>query len=373
MNDGLLSQEEIDALLNGVAFPEPPAITESDKDLLGEIGNISMGSASTALSTIINKLVNITTPKVTLTTLKEMKKSFRVPIVVLEVLYTEGLSGANLLLMKITDAAIIADLMMGGSGEGKEDVSDLSEIELSAVSEAMNQMIGSAATSLATMLNMPINISPPTSKVWDDETQNLAEHVIEDEQIVKISFKLTIDKLVDSEIMLLISVETAKSIVNRMTGGEQGDVVETQDFDIDDTPVYDAEPEPRYEAKPKYEERYEDKREAASAQAVNVQKVQFAPLNQMSSKEKHNIELILDVPLEISVVLGRTKKTIKEILELGTGSLVELDKLTEEPVEILVNGKKVALGEVVVIDENFGVRITSIVSNTERVKSLQGK
>jgi flagellar motor switch protein FliN len=379
MSDGLLSQEEIDALLNGVG--EPPILNESDKDLLGEIGNISMGSASTALSTIIGKMVNITTPKVTVTTLNEMKQEFSAPIIALEVLYTEGLGGANLLLMKMSDAAIIADLMMGGTGEDKSEVAILSEIEISAVSEAMNQMIGSSATSLSTMLSMPINISPPVSKVWDDETQTLAEHVNPSDQIVKIAFKLTIDELIDSEIMLLLSINTAKAIINKMTGGSEEDIAETSDFELDDTPVFGSHSEPSYEPpyephfeaafEEKTEPRYEEKKQVE--QPTNVQRAQFAPLTSMPSKDKQNIDLILDVPLEISVVLGRTKKTIKEILELGTGSLVELDKLTEEPVEILVNGKKVALGEVVVIDENFGVRITSIVNSTERVKSLQGR
>lgn len=172
MNDGLLSQEEIDALLNGgVTTEKAPSITDADKDLLGEIGNISMGSASTALSTIIGKMVNITTPRVSVTTLNEMKENFDVPIIAVEVEYIEGLVGANLLLIKITDAVVIADLMMGGDGTRKAE--ELSEIEISAVSEAMNQMIGSSATSLSQMLNMPINISPPTAAVWDQKPISL--------------------------------------------------------------------------------------------------------------------------------------------------------------------------------------------------------
>lgn len=379
MNDGLLSQEEIDALLNGA--PSPQILSDSDKDLLGEIGNIAMGSASTALSTIIGKAVNITTPRVTVTTLEELKSGFEVPNVALEVSFTEGLIGADLLLIKITDAAIIADLMMGGSGEIQPQKKELSEIELSAVSEAMNQMVGSASTSLATMLNVAVNISPPVAKIWDDKTQNLSNNVDEDETVVRISFKLTIGELVNSEIMLLYSIDTAKAIIDKMTGAMAGETNEDIDdalnpgnYGMDETPSY-QEPmetmrshmeEPVYQEQPKPQSRRQEEN-------VNVQKVEFAPLTPLSQKEKQNIDLILDVPLEISVVLGRSKKTIKDILALGTGSLIELDKLTEEPVEVLVNGKKVALGEVVVIDENFGVRITSIISDKERVKSLQGK
>jgi flagellar motor switch protein FliN/FliY len=372
MSNGLLSQEEIDALLNGVDVETSPDLSDSDKDLLGEIGNISMGSASTALSTIISKMVNITTPRVEVSTLGKIKENFQVPNVALEVEYTEGLSGANLLVIKITDASIIADLMMGGDGSRKSDT--LSEIELSAVSEAMNQMIGSASTSLATMFNIPINISPPTAKIWDDTTQNISNHMNENERIIKISFKLTIGEIVDSEIMMLLPLETSMSIIDKMTGGSGKEEEENNDFDmsIDDV-LEEPAPIETHSKKTEAPVNIEPERTITNNPPVNVQKAQFAPLTQVVSQEVQNIDLILDVPLEISVVLGKTKKTIKEILELGSGSLVELDKLTEEPVEILVNGKKVALGEVVVIDENFGVRITSIISNTERVRSLHGR
>lgn len=197
---------------------------------------------------------------------------------------------------------------------------------------------------------------------------------------------MTIDALVDSEIMLLLPIATAKMIINKLTGGEE----ETNNDDTNDIfnvfnepsvnsvsqpqpspqPSFTAPPQPQYyqPEQPVYQ-----MPEPSVKPQYNVQRAEFAPLTAVTKNEVQNIDLILDVPLEISVVLGRAKKTIKEILELGVGSLVELDKLTEEPVEILVNGKKVALGEVVVIDENFGVRITSIVSNAERVRSLQGK
>lgn len=364
MSDGLLSQEEIDALLNGI--PDKPVISDSDKDLLGEIGNISMGSASTALSTILGKMVNITTPKVTVTTLNEMKSSFEVPIVALEVLYTGGIEGANLLLMKITDASVIADIMMGGTGEKKETT--LSEMQISAVSEAMNQMIGSSATAMATMLSSAVNISPPTAKIWDTKTEQLSKYIKEDEQIVRIAFKIVIENCLDSEIMLLLSIKTAKAIVNKMTDDIQAKQnteevktdaeepeEETEQIPIGAAPINKINSEPK----------------AETQVPVNVQRAKFSELQDKNIKEKQNIDLILDVPLEISVVLGRAKKTIKEILEMGNGTLVQLDRLTEEPVDILVNGKKVAVGEVVVVDENFGVRITNVISNNEKIKSLK--
>ncbi|BAH06914.1 hypothetical protein CKR_1863 [Clostridium kluyveri NBRC 12016] len=392
MSNGFLSQEEIDALLNGGqedenTSPSEAAIESEDgselsdveKDLLGEIGNISMGSASTALSTIINQQVNITTPVVTLTTLRKLKDEFEIPNVALEVKYTAGIIGENLLVMKVTDAYVIANLMMGGEGKIEGEVKELGEIETSAVSEAMNQMIGSAATSMATMFMREINISPPVSNIWDDATEPLSQEISEDETIIKVSFSLKIGELVDSNIMQLFPVNTAKKIIAIMMGKEEEEKEEEKVEDskpaapvkTENTSSPSKSPQPQAEASSNiYEKPIETN---INKQPVEVQKAVFQSLDAAPSKGNipRNIDLILDVPLEISVVLGRTKKSIKDILNLGTGSLVELDKLTEEPVEILVNGKKVAYGEVIVIDENFGVRIKSIISSEDRISSLK--
>ncbi|WP_234119585.1 flagellar motor switch phosphatase FliY [Clostridium hydrogenum] len=402
MSDGFLSQEEIDSLLNGDGSnsdsgQQPDTnegnneiLNDIEKDLLGEIGNISMGSASTALSTIIGQQVNITTPVVSVTKLNTLRETFEVPNVALDVKYTSGIAGENLLVMKVTDAAVIANLMMGGDGKAVNET--LSEIELSAVSEAMNQMIGSAATSMATMLLREVNISPPTSKVWDSKTEPLSENIKEDENIVEVAFKMTIGDLVDSQIMQILPMETARKMISIMMGGgektEEPEAqksapekpaapVETNTVKVNPEPTiqsYSMGQEtqqqasgPQYtQAPPQYQQPYQ-----YAQPPVEVNKASFQTLapSEIYGAPK-NIDLILDVPLEISVVLGRTKKNIKDILNLGTGSLIELDKLAEEPVEILVNGKKVAYAEVVVVDENFGVRITSIVSNEERIKSL---
>lgn len=394
-DNGFLSQEEIDALLNGgsnsvsdegssqnpssenntttnISNSVNDVISDIEIDLLGEIGNISMGSASTALSTIIGQQVNITTPQVKLTTLSELRTTFEVPNIALEVKYTSGIVGGNLLVMKITDAAVIANLMMGGDGK-VEAASSLSEIEESAVSEAMNQMIGSAATSMATMFAREVNISPPTSKIWEDTTNPLAESITEGEHVVQVSFRLTIGDLVDSKIMQFLPIKTAKKIVAIMMGQENE---EQQEPVPQPSQVQQQAPQQypkQQEMQPKPVETYRYEQPAASVQPqVSVQQANFQSLEEVAvNHTPHNIDLILDVPLEISVVLGRTKKSIKDVLNLGTGSLIELDKLAEEPVEILVNGKKVAYGEVVVVDENFGVRIVNIVSSEERVKSLK--
>jgi flagellar motor switch protein FliN/FliY len=371
MSNGFLSQEEIDSLLNGSpsspSSSEEEILTDIEKDLLGEVGNISMGSASTALSQIINQQVNITTPVVSTTTLKELKQSFEIPNIALEVKYVSGIFGENLLVMKITDAFVIANLMMGG--DGKATGTELSEIEISAVSEAMNQMIGSAATSMATMFAREVNISPPKSSIWEEASTSLTEEIDENDTIVKVSFRLTIGDLVDSNMIQILPVETARKIIDIMMGKEEAPAPKSIE---QPAPRRETETTRREEAPPpQVYDRVVEKPTERSQPPVEVHAASFQSLGESSvHHQPKNIDLILDVPLEISVVLGRTKKSIKDILNLGTGSLVQLDKLAEEPVEILVNGKRVAYGEVVVVDENFGVRITSIVSNSDRVKTL---
>ncbi|AWK50918.1 flagellar motor switch phosphatase FliY [Clostridium beijerinckii] len=398
MSNNFLSQEEINALLAGEDISssesentssdenksEVEIITDIDKDLLGEIGNISMGSASTALYQLINQQVNITTPVVTVTTLREIKEAFETPNIVLDIQYVAGIIGRNILIIKIQDGLVISNLMMGGDGN-IADTHELSEIEISAVSEAMNQMIGSAATSMATMFGRKVDISPPTSRIVEDGSLPLSDAISEDEPIVRVSFKMTIGDIVDSNIMQIFPIKTAKNIVAIMTGEDKVEEVakveptkatysepivnkeisERQDTVRVDQPQY--QPEPQYQMQPQYEQPMQ-----RMQQPVEVHAAAFEPLvPQDNIPPIKNIDLILDVPLDISVVLGRTKKSIQDILNLGTGSLIELDKLAEEPVEILVNGKQIALGEVVVVDENFGIRITNIVSSVERIKRIR--
>lgn len=398
MSNGFLSQDEIDSLLNGSPEPsndtnqhnEQEVLSELERDLLGEIGNISMGSASTALYQLINKPVNITTPKVTVTTLKDIKEAFKYPNIILDVKYVSGITGRNILIMQITDASVIANLMMGG--DGKVSKAELSELEVSAVQEAMNQMIGSAATSMATMFAREVNISPPKSKIWESMGEKITESIPEDEAIVQVCFDLSIEGLLQSNVMQILPIDTAKKIVSIMMGEEEQSDNGVVSNAVDEAVSDITHKEPTYEETNHYSEGgihvnshevYQEPRpiqeqmiqQAAPIQQqrpIEVHRASFETLGEGQVGESHrNIDLILDVPLEVSVVLGRTKKSIKDILNLSTGSLIELEKLAEEPVEVLVNGKKIAFGEVVVVDENFGVRITSIVSGAERIKSLK--
>ena len=382
MSDDLISQEEIDALLNGggdsAAAPEAPAdnpapaegspsqegdaLTDMERDALGEIGNISMGSAATTLSVLLGHKVSITTPTVSVDTLASIKDQYPMPYLIVEVGYTVGIDGNNVLAIQAQDASIIADLMMGG--DGTNPTQELNEIHMSAVGESMNQMMGSVATSLSTMFNKKIDIC---------SEDKVTEIVSAEDPIAKISFRMEVDGLIDSEIMQILPIPVAQEMVGYLLNNE----AEEEEPMPAPTPAAPA-PTPAAAAPPPAAPMmgaapaYGAPPTPHVASNVPVQPAMFAPLSTAPVQVNDaNIGLILDVPLQVTVELGRTKKTIKDILELTNGSIVELDKLAGEPVDIMVNGKFLAKGEVVVIDENFGVRITDIVSPAERAQQLQ--
>ncbi|MDD7655428.1 MAG: flagellar motor switch phosphatase FliY [Veillonellaceae bacterium] len=421
-----LTQEEIDALLNG-ATSEPAAsdsasneeassvlsddlLSSMEKDALGEIGNISMGSAATTLSVLLGHKVNITTPTVSVDTMSTIQNQYPMPYLVVEVGYVIGINGNNILAIQASDASIIADLMMGGDGLNPQE--ELTDIHMSAVGEAMNQMMGTVATSLSTMFNKKIDISPPKVNLIDLGAEDkITDLVNNDEPVVKTSFRMEVDGLIDSEIMQILPLDVAKEMVSFLMGG--GAEAEAQEAPAPEpapapvapepapvaaapapapaasapqpaAPQYAAPPQPPQYAAPTQQPQYTAPPMGAQpvyappayannvvSSGVPVQNAQFAPLtNEPVEVNAANISLIQDVPLQVTVELGRTKKSIREILEFSTGSIIELDKLAGEPVDIHVNGQLTAKGEVVVIDENFGVRITEIVSPMERVQSL---
>lgn len=370
MNDGFLSQEEIDALLRGdqvAAAPAHAELSDMEKDALGEIGNISMGSAATTLSILLGRRVSITTPRVSIASLNEIKQQYPLPYLVIEVGYTEGILGTNLLAMREQDALIIADLMMSGDGSNPPAV--LNELYMSAVGEAMNQMMGSTSTSMSTIFKKKIDIAPPKVNLIDFATDPaITEAVPAEEAIVRVSFRMEVEDLIDSEIMQIISVKVAKEMVESLLNAVQQPAASPPPAPPKSAPTSQPAPAPTYSQPTAVAPPPMPKPQPN----VPVQPVQFAPLkpNGITAVDP-NIGLILDVPLQVTVELGRTRKLIREILELSPGSVIELDKLAGEPVDILVNGKLIAKGEVVVIDENFGVRVTDIVSQLERAHNLQ--
>lgn len=424
--DGMLSQDEINALLNGMSADDsadnetsetpqesnesasdntpntdkPEALSDTEKDAVGEISNISMGTAATTLSSLLNQKVNITTPRVEVADWDKLSRKYDRPCVMLQIRYKEGIDGNNVLILKERDVKIITDLMMGGTGN-VDDGEELTDLHLSAIGEAMNQMMGSAATSLSSMFNRKIDISPPIANIV--ETYNEMDETLPqflNDNFVIVAFKMQIGDLIDSEIMQLYPIDFAKELLT-MFSIDQEAQSDNSSASAEPTPAEQtAAPQPQAATAPQAATvpqqpmpdmsqqgmmqqgmpmqgmpygygmpmqgmpyGYGMPMQQAPVKDVNVSPASFQPfqadVNPLVQQE--NIDLIMDVPLEVTVELGRVSKSIKDILDFAPGTIVELNKIAGEAVDVLVNGKYVAKGEVVVIEENFGVRITEII------------
>lgn len=422
--DGMLSQDEINALLSGMDLSEDsgsagveesaPAkhaeideslLTDTERDAIGEIANISMGSSATTLYSLVNRKVNITTPVVTLADWGSVIEDYQKPCVFIQIGYTAGLDGSNIMVLREHDVKVITDLMMGGDGSNTDG--EFGELHLSAISEAMNQMMGTAATSMSTMLGKMIDISPPEASLIDLQEFKQGGEIADflTGTFVKISFRMQIEDLVDSTIMQLYPIDFAKSLyetfmTSQTTEPEPAKAPEPQPYV---PPAAEAQPQPDMSqmngqmgmqagyampqmgmdqtgygvpqmgmqagygmpqmGMPQGYGMPQMGMPQAGMQPMNVQPAQFQSFsgsgNMVAGQE--NIGLIMDVPLEVTVELGRTKKSIAEILDFAPGTIIELDKIAGEPIDVLVNGKFVAKGEVVVIEESFGIRVTEII------------
>ena len=440
--DGMLTQDEINALLNGMdlsdssnnASKDEPAgssddapaatagaapasnddaLTDIERDAIGEIANISMGSSATTLYSLVNRKVNITTPVVTMATWDTVVEDYQRPCVFIKIKYTAGLDGANIMVLKDHDVKVIADLMMGGDGTNTDG--ELGELHLSAISEAMNQMMGSAATSLSTMLGKVIDISPPEASILNLEEVESGESIegFLAGNFVKISFRMQIDDLVDSTIMQLYPIEFARSLYETFVASSSGEAESAPAAAGEPAPAPEPVPTPAVDPEPYVPPTASMNQNQTMSnpanmdmnqmnmgmpqmgmpqmgmpqmgmpnmnmgmnqmnmgmpqmnaqQPMNVQPAQFQSFNNAAATipGQENIGLIKDVPLEVTVELGRTRKSIAEILDFAPGTIIELDKIAGEPIDVLVNGKYVAKGEVVVIEESFGVRVTEIIN-----------
>jgi flagellar motor switch protein FliN/FliY len=400
----MLSQEEINALLgsmdsdeggaaddsfpvSSMDVPESDKLTPEETDALGEIANISMGTAATTLSILVNNRVDITTPRVSYITMEELAKQQVTPCVFIYISYRAGLEGNNVLILKESDVKVITDLMMGGDGSNID--AELSDLHLSAICEAMNQMMGSASTSMSSMINEMVDISPPTATRVDfaeEFGQELKD--LMGKTFVQVSFKMEIGDLVNSQIMQLYPVEFARMIYRQFANTMAGDSASAAPAP---EPAQAPAAAPTPQAPAADASQMQQPMTAGAQQAmpanmgmqqqpmagmqpmyamppadINIQPAQFqsfAPAQNLGGVAPENIDLIMDVPLEVTVELGRTSKSIKDILDFSPGTIIELDKLAGEPVDVLVNGKFVAKGEVVVIEESFGIRVTEIVKD----------
>ena len=387
--DGTMSQEEINALLNSPTVSDEEGhkelLSEREIDAIGEIGNISMGTAATTLFSLVNRKVEISTPRVSYAEWDDVCEAYEKPCVFIRIGYTVGLEGSNILVLKEQDVKIITDLMMGGDGTNVD--CELGELHLSAISEAMNQMMGSAATSMSSMLNKVIDISPPQAELIDLQ-ETIDESKIDEflsDEFLKISFRLEVGDLIDSDIMQLYPISFAKELCENVTENMKEDADQTAGAVPQEVPQ-EAAPkaapmgapmtgqmaaaQPMMTASPMQTgmpqmggPMMNQDMSQMYGQQVNVQPAQFQPFagNIPVGYGPENIDLIMDVPLEVTVELGRTSKSIKEILDFTPGTIIDLNRIAGEPIDVLVNGKYVAKGEVVIIEESYGIRITDIV------------
>lgn len=399
MTSDMLSQEEIDALLSGNSDDDieeyleeedqeqeqEESLTPIEVDALGEIGNISMGTAATTLSTLLNRKVNINTPTVEVTTPEELASEYTKPFVAVDVSYKAGLKGSNILILNSDDAKIITDLMMG---KDEFDIErELTELDLSAVSEAMNQMMGSSSTSLSEMFMKTIDIEPPNStQITFTEGKNKIDMLKEDSSIIKISFKMIIGDSIDSNIMQLIPLEFGKQMVYNLMNPDDSHSNKEEKLTSDNLNNNNSQNESNNNnsqkkmvendnSKSAYDKVVDTNRDInyndishQDENMVIVKKPEFKSFTTENvPRNNGSIDLVGDIPVEIVVELGKTTRKISEILEIGQGTVLELDKLVGEALNIYANGKFIARGEVVVIDDSFGVRVTEIENTNKRI------
>ncbi len=418
-----------------------------EKDAIGEIMNITMGSAATAVSNMLSAKVWITTPSVSVITAKDLSFPELEPSIMVKIKYIQGVDGQNVLILKQNDVQLILNQLMGLPLEVTEDF-EFDEMNISAVCEVMNQMMGASATALSEIIDTTVDISTPEAIVQDTGASIAQVYELgADDSIVSIRFNLTIDNVINSEFMSILTIDLAKEMAEKMMAGYSADAEEEPESapaasapapapsasssgggaslsqaEIEalmggggasapapapaptpaptPAPAPAAQPAPAVppqqqmppygydpnmqQGMPPYgyppqqmgypqqmppQGMYQQPYGYAPQQPVmNIQPVQlqsFAAYNSsaLTQEQNDNLKLLMGVPLNVSVEIGSTTKKVKEILEFSQGTIIELERQAGAPVDIVVNGNLVARGDVVVIDDNFAVRITEIIKS----------
>ncbi len=379
-------------------------------DAVGEILNISMGSAATAVSELLNAKVWITTPQVSVVKAADLNYDRLEPAICVKIVYVSGISGQNMMVLKQDDVQLILNQLMGNPLVVSPDF-EFDEMNISAVSEVMNQMMGASATALSDLLGISVDISTPTPYLIEQTNFCQLAELDPDETIVAVTFNLSVDGVMNSEFMSVMSVDLAKSLSDKMIEKFHGDEAEAQPAK-QPAPAPAAQPAPAApqsapapapqpaapapqpdpaqgmaqpqqpapgaypyppQGQPAYPG-YGDPTQYAAYGAypppvppVNIQNAQLHQFDAMDfglpTDQQDNLKLLMGVPLEISVEIGTAKRKVKDILEFTQGTIIELERQAGAPVDVVVNGNLIARGDVVVIDDNFAVRITEIVKS----------
>lgn len=433
-----------------------PSISMMEQDAIGEVLNISMGSSATAVSSLLDRQVNISTPSVSVREFHTLDYSAMEPALIVKIEYVEGISGNNVMVFRQRDIQIILNLLMGNDDPPSDDF-EFDELSMSAACEVMNQMMGAAATALSEFLNRVVNISTPTASiVTSEDSYRDAIGVQEGDEIVAVSFHIDIQDVMNSDFVSILTCSLAKEIVQQIMGNNQEslenihapaqppaaaaaqeqpaaspqpamqpptaaaapqppvtpaappqpamqppappaqqpamqppataamDMTAQQQAmqQVGMQPAYGMPPYgqmpygyPMYPMPPYAQQAYGmQEPQPATQKPINVQNTQFPQFTVQqtdSPTSNANMDLLMGVSLDVSVEIGQTKRKIKDIIDFGQGTVIELNKQAGAPVDIVVNGRLLARGDVVVIDDNFGVRITEIVGTKELMESLK--
>lgn len=417
MND-LLSQEEIDALLNAgdsdpadetseTPTPEPPAdspeqgeaatggasggasdgssgvtttISKEAIEQLSEVAKLSLGATSSVVQVLLNKEIKITLEQVRMVSFSDLAaEGGSEEFVLAKIAYIEGFDGNSYLVLKKSISAVIGDLMMGGEGVDAE----FQEMHISALGEMMNQMMGKTTTSLSEIFKKRVDISPPEVFLvnYSEGPPDLPDFS-ENANFLRIGYSLKIGEVAETEMVQLLPADFAKLMASELNRKDKTPPKKQKPAPPGGIPMGNKQGQNQANQMPGMGMPGQMPGQTPGQTPGQIpgmgmpgqfqgSPAEFGMLQMpMGTGLQSNIDLLLDVPLQITVELGRTRMLIKDVLELGIGSVVELNKLAGEAVEVFVNNKLIAKGEVVVIDENFAVRITSIINPQDRLQAL---
>lgn len=380
--------------------PEEPQITELSPekiDAVGEVQNIIMGSAATALSNLLSSRVTITTPKVLVTKAENISFKELEPSISVKIQYVQGIHGSSVLVLKQNDVQLMVNQILGRPLVVSDDF-EFDEMNISAVCEIMNQMMGAAATTLSELINRVVDISTPEAKIVEDDRDVLRINAVEaDDTVCTISFDLNIDGIMQSRFVTLLTINLANELadsmleqysaslenysadnipeetvsdgilnqdeINKMLAAAQSSVEPQSAPAPEPVPVMAAAPAPKPpKAAPVRQTPAPAKREPEKYQ-MNSFDNEKEEESFLTSKQFNNLRSLLNVPMEVSIRIGSTQKRMDEVVEFTKGTIIELDTLASEPVDVVVNGNLMAKGDVVVVDDNFAIRITEIVNS----------
>ncbi|MGE6487509.1 flagellar motor switch phosphatase FliY [Paenisporosarcina sp. NPDC076898] len=355
MKTDKLSADEIKGLL-GQAGTDDEIISESslsnrEMEALSELLNVSLGSSSTVLTTLFTQQVTVSNTKLSIKRNDELLNHTKEPFIVVLGEYEGGINGLQILSVHVDDVQTMTNLIHKDSEENHI------RKQFQVVEEVVQQMFTTVSQSMSTVLDEEITHSLSSMDLIETLNDFPVAKFTDEEWFVEADFQLKITTQEHMTLHLCIPVRMAKQVVGILTDSlEEGHPEETKEMQFQSTTQTDAA-----------------SKTDETGTSPNIQSVQFSNFDESSSAhaEPNNLDMLLDIPLQVTVELGRTKRMVKEILSVSQGSIIELDKLAGEPVDILINNKLIAVGEVVVIDENFGVRVTDILSTAERISKLR--